>query len=169
MIVSSLFPAFFQFILVFTFAYASYKKFQQIEEVIAALEVSFSLPQAMAKFASYLLIIVEVTIAVGILFAYQSAMTWRIASVLLSAFLAVSLFSVFSGKTIQCNCFGETTKMGWTHVFRNTLLLGAALFCFHIPPTLHSVIDVLMTSMMAMIVLTLILHLQSISQFLGGK
>lgn len=169
MIASDILSVFCQFTLVFTFSFAAFKKIQSTEEFVATIETSFKTSNGIARILSYLLIVFEVIMALAMVLAYQASITWVVMIALFVLFFSMSVFSVVSGKKLECNCFGETTKMGWPHAFRNLLLLSAAVYCFIFTPLILPTLQTLIAVGMSLILLVLLVSIQDLIQFLGWK
>lgn len=169
MISSDILSVFCQFTLVLTFSYAAFKKQQSLEEFIATIEVSFNTSSNIAKLLSYFLILIEVFMAFAMILAHHLLITWIVMIALLVIFFSLSVFSVVSEKNIQCNCFGETTQMGWLHVFRNLLLLLAAVYCFIVTPLVLPSLQTLIALIMSMILLSLLVSVKDLTEFLRWK
>ena len=166
MISSDILPGFCQLTLVLTFSYAAFKKQQSIEEFIATIEVSFNTSSDIARLLSYFLVLLEVFMAFAMILAHHLLTTWIVMIALLVIFFSLSIFSVVSEKSIQCNCFGETSQMGWPHVFRNLILLLAAVYCFIVTPLVLPSLQTLMALIMSMILLGLLVSVKDLTEFL---
>lgn len=90
----------------------------------------FGVPASMSKPASLLLSVVELTIAVSLLFVSSAWFGAIGAGLLLAVFIAAMMYQVLKGNAPDCHCFGQvhSEPVGTSSIVRNILLFAGSSF-----------------------------------------
>lgn len=114
-------------LLITTFTYAGIKKLTIFKEFTASLELTFKVPNTISKVVASIIVTVELAIFPILLLADDLPSIYIILNIVMFLFVCIPAYSLFSGKKIQCSCFGEQNTLGWQDLFRNIILLVASL------------------------------------------
>lgn len=114
-------------LLIVTFIYAGIKKLTVFKEFTASLELTFKVSSKLSKIVSLIIILTELTILLILLAAEKSPFIYIILNLVMFIFVCIPAHALFSGKKIQCLCFGEQKNIGWQDLIRNIILLISSL------------------------------------------
>lgn len=114
-------------LLIITFLYAGIKKVTILNEFIASLEITFKIPSTLSKVMALIIILAELTIFPILLTAEYLPLIYTFLNLVMFLFVCIPAYALFSGKTIQCSCFGEQNTLGWQDLLRNIILLVSSL------------------------------------------
>lgn len=114
-------------LLIITFIYAGIKKLTIFKEFTASLELTFKVPSKLSKIVALIIVLAELTILPILLAAEHLPFIYIILNLVMFLFVCIPAYALFSGKTIQCSCFGEQNTLGWQDLLRNIILLVSSL------------------------------------------
>jgi uncharacterized membrane protein YphA (DoxX/SURF4 family)/thiol-disulfide isomerase/thioredoxin len=91
---------------------------------------NFGAPQWLAPTLSFVLPIVELAIAVGLLFVFTTWSSALVGLLMLGLFVVAISINLARGQTHDCHCFGQlySRPLGWPTLVRNFIFAGAAGF-----------------------------------------
>jgi thiol-disulfide isomerase/thioredoxin len=91
---------------------------------------SFGVPKTLVGMFAAILPVVEIAIAVSLLFVQTSWYGAIAGTLLMAIFIAGMLYQISQGKAPQCHCFGELhdSKVGVSSVIRNVIFAAAAAY-----------------------------------------
>src|SRR5687768_8810446 len=90
--------------------------------------MNFGAPKAAAPSISVVLPILELAIAIGLLFSATAWLSALAAVLVLGIFVVAISINLAQGKTHECHCFGQiySRPLGWSTLIRNVLFALAA-------------------------------------------
>ena len=93
---------------------------------------NFGVPNSLAKEVAFVLPLIEIGIASGLLFAKSARQSALAASVLLMIFVVAIGVNLLRGRAPECHCFGQlySRPLGWPTLARNLVFAVCALFVF---------------------------------------
>jgi hypothetical protein len=99
------------------------------EQMWLSLLRAVKLPRALARPATWALIVVEGATGVALLVpAWLTPVGLFPAALLLAGFTVLAVISARTAMDLKCACFGRaTTALGWRHFWRNLVLLAMAV------------------------------------------
>jgi thioredoxin-related protein len=91
---------------------------------------NFGVPEPLAPYVSLVLPLVELAIAVGLLFNATSRLSAFAALLVLLLFVIAISVNLARGRTHDCHCFGQiySRPLGWPTLLRNIVFAAAATF-----------------------------------------
>ncbi|WP_404936395.1 MULTISPECIES: MauE/DoxX family redox-associated membrane protein [unclassified Pseudoalteromonas] len=165
----SLLSTFGAMLLAFTFLFAGIKKSIIFKEFQSTLELSFKVPRAFSKFAAFTIITCELSILPTLLFPTKPLIIYQLISFIMLIFVFIPLYTLMTGKVIQCNCFGQSSVLDWQDLLRNTILFLASLLLCIAPPLQTFNLQILTLFFLALTLVNLMINLKSISTFLHSE
>ena len=123
----SLFVIPFRVALILIFGAAGVTKLLDLAGTREALK-NFGAPAPLIPALSFLLPLVELAIALGLLFNESTALAALSGFLLLGLFIVAISINLAQGRTHDCHCFGQlhSKPLGWSTLFRNFIFAFAA-------------------------------------------
>lgn len=120
------------------FATAALSKLSRIEEFYGVVRNFRLLPDGLSRVVAFVLPVVELAVAVGLVIRPLAVPAAVAAAVLLSVFAVALAINVIRGRTyIDCGCFRQGLKqpVSWLLVGRNIVLTALALSVAYLLPS----------------------------------
>ena len=162
----SLISCFFAMVIAFTFVYAGIKKYKVFDEFQSTLEMTFKVPTSISKFVAISVISFELSLLPIFIFGPNDLLIYQIICFMMFIFFCIPLYAVLTKKTIQCNCFGQSSALGWEDLLRNMMLLIASVFLCISPPLPMFYLSIIIIILLALCLVVLMINLKSISAFI---
>lgn len=89
-------------------------------------------PHALIILTVSVMSILELLVALGIIFKYRKFITYSANLFLFAGFFRISVYGTYLKLNDDCGCFGSLIEshVGWLTVLRNTVFLGMAIYLF---------------------------------------
>ena len=162
----SLLSTFCAMVIAITFFYSGGRKFLIFSEFQSTLELTFKVPVSLSKVTSLTIISCELILLPILLFGSNGIVIYSLISLILFILFCIPLYAVVTGKEIQCNCFGESSKLSWIDLIRNSLLLMSSIMLCIIPPSQTFNLQNLIMFFLAIAMVNIIINLKPIVYFL---
>lgn len=162
----SLLSTFCAMIIAVTFFYSGGRKFMIFSEFQSTLELTFKIPVSLSKATSLIIIFCELALLPILLFGSNGMVIYSLISLITFMLFCIPLYAVVTGKEIQCNCFGESSKLSWVDLIRSFLLLMSSIMLCVTPPSQTFNLQNLILLFLAIAMVNIIINLKPISSFL---